>query len=157
MKELNQHLKNNSKGLDFAIGILGAIKAYNGKLNPTTRRMIQGPIREINDMFTMEHTAKMEQTVVEAGFTVDKKLTCREWFLLHREMKKVYKIKTLHREHVAGGVKSMCDYLIMNHDQFNSAEDVLSYIVDNTYFVARHIDEKEINEHMSLEQLEKYL
>lgn len=157
MKDLNQHLKTNTKGLDFATGIFGAIKAYQGRLNPNTRRMIQGPIREINDMFVMEHTAKLGFLAGQCGIKLDRKLTCREWFNTHKDLKKFLGLhKVLHREHIAGGVKSMCDYLILNHAEFSTANEVLAYIVDNTYFVARFIDE-DLDENTSLEALATYL
>ena len=157
MKELNQHLKTSQRGLDFATGIFGAIQAYKGKLNPITRRMVQGPILEINDEFVMEHTAKLARLTGDAGIELKGKLTCREWFNVHRELKQHFGAsKVLHSEHIAGGVKSICDHLIKNYKQFNSPEEVLAYIVDNTNFVARYIGEP-LNENTSIEELEQYL
>lgn len=157
MKHLNQHMKQDPKSLEFAIGILGSINAYRGSSTPISRRAIQGNIREINDKFTMEETLKMRDIVLEAGFELSKKLKCSEWFKLHKDLKKYYKShKVLHREHVAGGIKEMCHHLLVNYMEFKTAQDVLDYIVDNTSFVARCITEVELNENTTLDELQKY-
>ena len=155
MVHLNQHLKQDEKSLRYAKGIWGAIKAYEGELNSISRDMITGPIRKLNDKFVMEHTAKIKDVCSEAGIILDRKFTCYEWFNMHRDLKSFYEsTKVIHREHINGGVKSIADYLITNYNAFETPEDVLHYIVDNTHFVTRHVDEKELNEKTSLEKLQ---
>ena len=158
MVHLNQELKANQKCLDFATAIWGSIYAHKGNLNPTTRRSIQGNIREINDKFYMEHTSGLADKVKNAGLPLDKNLTCSGWFNMHRDLKSFYQSKkVIHREHINGGVKSMCDYLILNYESFENPQDVLDYVVDNTHFVARLNEEAHINEHTTLEEIKQYI
>jgi len=158
MVNLNQELKNNHKCLDFATAIWGSINAHKGNLNPVTRRSVQGNIREINDKFYMAHTSGLYNKVKGAGLDLECSLTCAQWFKMHRELKSFYKSKkVIHREHINGGVKSMCDYLILNYKEFKSSNDVLNYIVDNTHFVARLNEETYINEHTTLEEIKIYV
>lgn len=158
MVHLNQELKANQKCLDFATAIWGSIYAHKGNLNPTTRRSIQGNIREINDKFYMEHTAGLADKVKNAGLSLDENLTCSGWFNMHRDLKSFYgSKKVIHREHINGGVKSMCDYLILNYESFENPQDVLDYVVDNTHFIARLNEETHINEHTTLEEIKQYI
>ena len=153
MVHLNQELKKNKKCLDFSTAIWGSINAHKGNLNPTTRRSIQGNIREINDKFYMANTAGLYKKVKDSGVNLDDSLTCAQWFKLHRHLKSFYNSnKVIHREHINGGVKSMCDHLILNYIEFKDQQDVLNYIVDNTHFVARLNEETHINENTTLEQ-----
>lgn len=137
MKDSNNHLQIDSKAIDGATIIFGAIKALEGKNNSNTINQITRNLRFMHDYWIVGVSKKSESIVKNFNLSF-KNITYGKSYVIAKKISDDVFV----REHINGGTYYLSNYLIENYKNFKSANDVLCWLIDNTYIIIRHSSEK---------------
>jgi hypothetical protein len=137
MKELNNNLMVDSRAIDGATIIFGAIKALEGKINSNTINQITRNLRFMHDYWIVGVSKKSELIVNNFNLSF-KNNTYRKSYVIAKKISNDVFV----REHINGGTYFLSKYLIENYKTFKSSKEVLSWLIDNTCIIVRHSSEK---------------
>lgn len=139
MKELNKHLKTESKAIEGATIIFGAVKELKGLNTFNTRNQITRNLRFMHDYWFLKPSVQSEKIANNFNLSL-KNITYNKSYYLAKKIKG----HVFGREHINGGTQFLSEYLIDNYAAFKSANDILDWIIDNTFIVLRLDSEKEV-------------
>lgn len=149
MKDSNNHLKIDSKAIEGATILFGAIKALEGKNNSNTINQITRNLRFMHDYWIVGVSKKSESIVNNFNLSF-KNSTYRKSYVIAKKIPDDEFV----REHINGGTYFLSNYLIENYFAFESSKDVLNWLIENTFIIIRHSSEKDIiNQHSELENI----
>lgn len=139
MRELNNNLMVDSKAIDGATIIFGAIKALEGKKNSNTINQITRNLRFMHNYWKIGVSKKSESIANSHDLKLSfKNITYGKSYVIAKKISDDIFV----REHINGGTYYLSNYLIENFKNFKSAKDVLCWLIDNTYIIIRHSSEK---------------
>ncbi len=149
MKELNNNLMIDSKAIDGATIIFGAINALEGRNNSNTINQITRNLRFMHDYWVVGVSKRSESIVNKFNLSF-KNTTYRKSYVIAKKISD----NDFVREHINGGTYFLSDFLIKNYKTFNSSVDVLRWLIDNTHIIIRHSSEKDlIRQNSKLEEI----
>lgn len=149
MKELNNNLMVDSKAIDGATIIFGAINALEGRNNSNTINQITRNLRFMHDYWVVGVSKRSESIVNKFNLSF-KNTTYRKSYVIAKKISD----NDFVREHINGGTYFLSDFLIKNYKTFNSSVDVLRWLIDNTHIIIRHSSEKDlIRQNSKLEEI----
>ena len=138
MKELNKYFKNEAKSIEGATIIYGAVKELKGLNTSNTRNQITRNLRFIHAYWFFAPSVQSEKVANRLNLSF-KNIT------YHKSYQYAKKIKghVFVREHINGGTQFLSEYLIDNYASFKSTNEILDWIIENTFIVLRLKTEKD--------------
>ncbi len=111
------------------------------KLNSNTRNQITRNLRFIHDYWFIIPSIDSEKVAnqSDSGFLSFKNITYRKSYQIAKKIKGYSFI----REHINGGTQYLSDYLIKNFNEFNDAQELLNWLVENSKIILRLDSQKE--------------
>ena len=138
MKELNRYFKNEVRSIEGATIIYGAVKELKGINTSNTRNQITRNLRFIHAYWFFAPSVQSEK--IANGFNLSfKNITYQKSYQFAKKIKGYVFV----REHINGGTQFISEYLIDNYASFKSTNEILDWIIDNTFIVLRLKTEKD--------------
>ena len=137
-------LKNSETVLNKVEVVYDFIKCRMGVIKPGQKSMIN--LRKLHDHFLLSVSKEAEAKANEVNLSFVGKNYMQSYIIA-----KKINGSTFEREHIEGGLANMFDEIIKNYDKFNSPQELLNWILDNSPIVLRL--KEELNE---IHQYSKY-